>query len=1106
MIRSMPGSPISVMPGTVQPGPDAYRGVSPIDYRSFLSTNTPVASPISNFRQPATFEGGLSRPTVRRGLSPVVVPTAGSEPVSRESSSAYQPTFNLAQQYGNVTNPQNYFSMVPGSSTGISPGTSAIGSPDMPISSARNTLNALNNSKNLSPTMLGGAENAGYMVDRLGNMIYSPGAFQPTRSFKEGGAANADEVDTPINTDPLGTAQQFLSQLLGSSSKAAAPTLKSVKRKTASGGAKKSDEMVMGYEAGAKEAASKDSARAQMEELARLYKEKAVQAADVSRGFGKNTFGAPTLAGRTLTKNTLAKKRFAEGGEVQDDTPSMLDVQDYATSTAQRMYPNMAGQDDPRDAARHLLAAATVTRKYGPKAAELLGKAHEYTSNPETFFSMLGIGEPRGDFKYDLHNNQVGIDLGLRATSQAQLEDLVKQMTDRSSFDKTQGRPWIMSQEQMDTRADEARARKAQLNQTPEGYAKGGDVADPEAALLENYRLAPGADSVSAAQMLKGVGQTAYGMGKGAVQAGIGLPGDLEGLARMLAGQGESDTVLPNTRDVKGFLDQYLPSAGEAVPGAEGRAPAEYFGEFMGLPSMAKPAAQAGTTAARMLEDATVGNMRRSKIRKAAGNVPEDAAYDALRERMQSSGNLAYAVRPEGSKMYIDPLPGAEAPYLSRMIDGAKSSVERRAGVEPEKVGLIKDFWDKKATNYFSKQFGVESDPVYRGIADKSIKSPGLNSDFPEYILDQLSVGKTRVKEAARPEGFVGPGAAQERFFPKYPEAADEIRKRYDKMTGIEGTLIKDDPARDLLEPEYTYLYSREGKDLMDQAKDKEIDKMLAQGTSIEQASPKVEISTRSLKNPKTVVGPREAQDMFLQFEKMSKEGTLPQQFKTMADKEEVLYTGTPRDALSVLFDTESINDYLLTVPDRQLKNLRFEDAVRGGAKVSAKKMERDTLVNDIKSGKRVNDKFFSQGVSAPLKQYNDGPFEGFAWKRIEDAEATVPEGAYLGHSVGGYAKGGNYGAEKNKLFNEGKYRVYTLRDNRNRPVNTVEVRMDGEDMATVTQIKGNGRATGNTAPEKYDELVYDFLLNEIKPYQISESDSYLSPMVQGLKNRLINQ
>ena len=317
MIRSMPGSPISVMPGTVQPGPDAYRGVSPIDYRSFLSTNTPVASPISNFRQPATFEGGLSRPTVRGGLSPVVVPTAGSEPVSRESSSAYQPTFNLAQQYGNVTNPQNYFSMVPGSSTGISPGTSAIGSPDMPISSARNTLNALNNSKNLSPTMLGGAENAGYMVDRLGNMIYSPGAFQPTRSFKEGGAANADEVDTPINTDPLGTAQQFLSQLLGSSSKAAAPTLKSVKRKTASGGAKKSDEMVMGYEAGAKEAASKDSARAQMEELARLYKEKAVQAADVSRGFGKNTFGAPTLAGRTLTKNTLAKKRFAEGGEAK---------------------------------------------------------------------------------------------------------------------------------------------------------------------------------------------------------------------------------------------------------------------------------------------------------------------------------------------------------------------------------------------------------------------------------------------------------------------------------------------------------------------------------------------------------------------------------------------------------------------------------------------------------------------------------------------------------------------------------------------------------------------------------------------------------------------
>jgi hypothetical protein len=49
-----------------------------------------------------------------------------------------------------------------------------------------------------------------------------------------------------------------------------------------------------------------------------------------------------------------------------------------------------------------------------------------------------------------------------------------------------------------------------------------------------------------------------------------------------------------------------------------------------------------------MLEDMTIGNMQRAKIRGAAEQVPDDAAYAPLRERMEAQGNLAMAVKPVG--------------------------------------------------------------------------------------------------------------------------------------------------------------------------------------------------------------------------------------------------------------------------------------------------------------------------------------------------------------------------------------------------------------------------------------------------------------------------
>jgi hypothetical protein len=107
------------------------------------------------------------------------------------------------------------------------------------------------------------------------------------------------------------------------------------------------------------------------------------------------------------------------------------------------MYPGQEGQFDQRDAARHMLASGTLSRKYGPRAAEMLGQLHEIGTSPLKFLgSKLGISEMPVDYEQDLHNNRIGIELGKRSKSQKDLEDLVQQMAEQARGEKTEGKAW----------------------------------------------------------------------------------------------------------------------------------------------------------------------------------------------------------------------------------------------------------------------------------------------------------------------------------------------------------------------------------------------------------------------------------------------------------------------------------------------------------------------------------------------------------------------------------------------------------------------------------------------------------------------------------------
>ena len=168
---------------------------------------------------------------------------------------------------------------------------------------------------------------------------------------------------------------------------------------------------------------------------------------------------------------------FAEGGEAStDDYPGLKDLEGYAIRASEQMFPTEVGQDDRRDAARHMLAAAVAAQKFGPGAAEFLGKAHERFSNAESFFNMFGIGEPRYDYDMDVQNNRIGIGLADQATSREELEALVKQMAQRTSTSRNPNLPWTMDQEQRDALIED---RKRRL-ETPQYKNDGGEMVADE--------------------------------------------------------------------------------------------------------------------------------------------------------------------------------------------------------------------------------------------------------------------------------------------------------------------------------------------------------------------------------------------------------------------------------------------------------------------------------------------------------------------------------------------------------------------------------------------------------------------------------------------------
>jgi hypothetical protein len=1174
-------------------------------------------------------------------------------------------------------NPNNYFGISQPGQQGISPGTTAIGSPDMPMYGAMNTMNTLGQNKNLSPTMLGGQENAGVMTDRLGNRIYAPGMgplFGPP-GFAKGGLADvnefnmADAEDEPINTDPAGSAQKLLADLTGPTKSVTeiteSPNAKSIKRvskKTSGGAGGTAKGMSMEYEAltSAKDLVPqlKDdgSARSQMEALALAYKLRAQQASDKSRGLMRNTLGAPTLEQPTLTKGRLTAKRFEKGGEAKK---ASAEVAKGTGDFSDDMFPEyqkggvvnaLKGTKAVDKSGKPVVA---YRGEYGPDASlstrggsltfGTKEAANLYATSPnnsasaveaaKVFPSYLSIRKP---FLTDPDDPFVDLGVLRKALGNKEFKRVVEKNVDyiertggydelatakgyMSALDAMKKDPKAFDKLYMEAYPvlDDPRAVKALQKRGYDGAIYGGSgatameaeyrVFSPSQAISPygNKPMAPRSAGqrmgdlarsmdVSPTDALGFFGRAAGVVGSALTPSTLNEGEDAE-LARRRAMPPTIDRAEGSPIEGEESLDKYYapkarPSTGrnrkEGPISQQLKSGEAYVNMAKGVTELPYDLAGAPVDLATMLmrpfgystEKPVMGSdwikqqMTDAKIRpeppanstskgfytagellsnltnpaavsRKVGPVVEKGVKAGAKEVgrqldraiMDDAGPLSkfvpqsakplYAVRPTGSTMLSGPVGMQEdVSKVDQLLKSGLTNAKQAAGQNEGQALILQDFWNKKARNYFTRQFGTPDDPIATAISKKQIRGTALDEMFPEYLVDQIGVGKTRVNA----EG-------QERFFPKYPRAMEDFTSRYDKATGIKGNLITTDPAA--ANPKYSNLLSDEGRLQALVAQTNEQDKLLAQGVRPELINTDVGAVTASAMEPGRVIGDGtdSAKALFDAYQEAGKfkqmdepqktswinqvfgegrrilgknesevgKNLLPENVKTAIDKGEPIYdVGYMRSPLTEVFNPTSINQYLASIPPREAANIRFEDAVKGAVKMKEKAAELENVVSRIKSGKPVADTVFSKGVSAPLLQIDKGPLEGYAWKRIEKREATVPEGAYVGHSVGGYETGGaTYTQEKREGFNTGRWQVYTLRDNRNRPVNTIEVQMLDELTPVVMQVKGNGRATGNTAPEKYDGAVLQFLQDYLRPAAIKESDEYLTPLLQEYKN-----
>jgi hypothetical protein len=890
------------------------------------------------------------------------------------------------------------------------------------------------------------------------------------------------------------------------------------------------------------------TARAQYDALEEAYKLKAQAAQRAGKGFTRSTFSGSTFNQPTLEKaGPLMARTFAKGGEADKKDPEMTGINRVTDFIAQRLpassFPTsgrtfletVQGKREPITesnfspeelaAMREMIALKGGDKgdiqygDYQTLAKAMRARGQIPASTTPSLFSMsdsLGnVQTTLGRFKYgrDAKGNLV-----VQDTYDFNPPQDPNSMQEQRTAEYGAMGPYRLIREYAGEKIPPGRGREININLgKPVKRAEGSPVSGERPTPQQIERLAADQAALNTYQPV---------------------------MNRNIQRQGERSRKLAGQRDVSSLPDpQTYAFLESALLGTPPNEVANKFSVFHPQREQILGRAEQGFVAGNAALVGPAARMLKEVSAPAVKYLGREAARQVERG-MFNEGPLrgitpqpAFAVRPEGggttfTNVQSTGKSNASVSKLDKMIDaGANPGI---TGLSNEMGDAIENFWRSKAQNYFTRQYGTPNDPVFNQIMSGQLRTPTLQKQIPDYAIEQTRVGKTRVD----------PVTGESRFYPKYPQALEDLTRRYDEMTGLKG--IAFNTKENIFDPSYPSTMGDRGRQLESQLAEDVVDKMVTGGMNPNLINPNVTLTGIRGDGSSDLLNyiPGEYKELYNLYKQPPEEsnmisrvykelglgetkvpGVVPENIKRAIQTSEPIYDvdlSMYRNALGELLSPRNINQYLATLSPKEITKMRFEDVVKNSARYNLDMFNTQNLVNAVKSGKRIPEKTWRQGLSDPLLTLGEGDNK-FTWHRIIDNEATALEGAYIGHSVGGYAKGGNYGPTEYRRFKEGEKQVFTLRDPKGKPFTTVEVEkvnVDpmGHEMSirdverakqnnllintktVVRQIKGNGGKTGNTAPKDAEDQVYTFLKDYIKPDKITESDSYLTPKLEEFK------
>jgi hypothetical protein len=493
---------------------------------------------------------------------------------------------------------------------------------------------------------------------------------------------------------------------------------------------------------------------------------------------------------------------------------------------------------------------------------------------------------------------------------------------------------------------------------------------------------------------------------------------------------------------------------------------------------------------------------------------------------------------------------------LEKYYAKARKEVDDAAGgfesATPEQKKAMREFYDNKAMPYFEELHGTLRDPVFESLMEGRITPYGGSDTISSFRPYAISASKRK----AAPSGI---------RYPKDEDAYKDLTQRYDRATGLKpslyypteqnliGAATKNAPGGRFPVLTDDNLQGIPNKPLSkvqaaDSEKARTADFINKQMDTQQEALPPVfknqylntaDAYSVNVKEPDSLYisssdNPARAalSDMERKLNEPSSElsrirqqveqaknplaktpepskpeyGVSKKMLESMTRNEPIWDIGSDvtntYGALNFM-SVEHLNDYMRTLPPEKIRGMNFTQMVEESSKHQAYKAGVTKLVSDITAGKSVDPKVFSRGMSEPIKTYEDG----FRWVKANDETALKLNGASVGHCLKGGAANcslsGQAGGTGRKSFDSGDTEIYFLQDKRGVPVTTVEV-INAKDPTkrTISQTKGNGTKTGDTAPDNYDFMVHDFVTT-LNPVNIRENTRYLSPMMKELKKTL---